>query len=188
MAKKYRRTPAGIIEAQFQNDDWIKALTLGPDGKPDGRSAENIALAIASAPAWRDVLSYDAFNLVVLLHRPVPQSAKLPPASAGGFPRPMIDDDALAALTRCHSLAMVKPTKKADYDAMVAAGRRRPLHPVLNFFNEVCVGDAPAEVCSKINDRRIMPALSGLTLSLLLTKGDSDARTRPCIAQCRGPS
>lgn len=68
---KYRRHTASAINAQLRAvppQDWFKKLTLGPDGKPDGRSAENIALAIATAPEWKNVLSYDRFALVVFLN------------------------------------------------------------------------------------------------------------------------
>jgi predicted P-loop ATPase len=172
---KYRRHTASGINARFRTvppQDWFERLTQGPDGKPDGRSAENIALAITAAPEWQDVLCYDSFNLVVYLHRPVPQSSKLPPPNPKGYPRPMNEDDALAALTWFHGLGIVKATKTAVYDTMVKVAHDNAYHPVLDYFAAVCSSDAPAEVPSKINDHNIDPARPDLdALSLLFTLG-----------------
>ena len=191
--KKYDRPSANAVEQQTRRlrtvppQDWYEQLTKGLDGKPDGRSVENVMLALQCAPAWRDLLTFDKFSLIVELHQPMPQSGKLPiKVDDQGFPKPMTDKDVTLALTWFHELGMLKVSKTTVYDCLVVHAHLHSHHPVLDWFAEICAGPEPAVVRSEINDHlidRTLPEPDALSMLFTLGFGADDTPLHRAVSR-----
>jgi len=149
----------------------------------DGHNFAEVVKVLSEHPAWDGMLAYDKFALRVMLLRPVPRWEHATPAWAL---RSLEDVDVLAALAWFHTAGMVKVGPERLRDAMVLVAHDNAYHPVLDYFERICAGDAPPAIPSTVNERLIdhtLPKATPLDLWLTLGFGAKDNKLTRAIAR-----
>ena len=146
-----------------------------------GRNFAQTVKILSEHAAWRGALAFDQFSLRVTLLKPVPRWERPEPAWAA---RPLEDADVLAALAWFHAAGMQRLGPDRLRDAMILVAHDNSFHPVLDFFDRICAGDAPPTIPSKCNapDPRL-PKATPLDLWLTLGFGAKDTKLTRAIAR-----
>jgi hypothetical protein len=151
-------------------------------------SGESIAAVmdiLRNHPEWRGVLAFDRFSLHVTLRKLLPRTGPQR-APDRWTPTKMRDVDCTNALAWFHQLGLTKLKIGNLHSAMVAVATDNSFHPVLDYFERVCAGPAPAmSVSSNANliDADLPSEADALSLWLTLGFGAADNELNRAIAR-----